>query len=275
MSAKPRHSLNPQAPIGVFDSGVGGLSVLQHLRQQLPDESYIYIADSHYTPYGERSPADILQRCELISDYLHGFCKAIVIACNTATSVAASPLRERWPDYTIIGMEPGIKPALAQSKTGNVGVLATTGTLNGEKYQALRAQLIGTQKIIEQPCPGLVEAIEQADTKQQQTLLQQYLQPLLEANCDVVVFGCTHYPFLRPIAQQLAPQLQFIDTGSAVAAHLHQRLESADALASANILNGKNLGGDCHCYTSGDVAQFNQTARALLGQPMLAGPFDL
>lgn len=266
--------LSVNQPIGVFDSGIGGLSVLRHLREQLPNEAYIYVADSQFAPYGDRSAEDILARSQHIARYLHSFCKAIVIACNTATSVAAQPLRAQWPDYPIIGMEPGIKPALAQSRTGKVGVLATTSTLNGEKYRALREQLVRHQDIIEQPCPGLVEAIESANHAQQTQLLEQYLEPLLDAECDVIVFGCTHYPFLRGVAETLAPDVHFIDTGPAVAAHLEDRLLQLCAIAPANRLHDTNLDGDCHCYTTGSVTEFNKLARQLLDTPITAGAFD-
>lgn len=211
-------------PIGVFDSGVGGLSVLQVIHQRLPNESLLYVADTKYVPYGEKDTDFIIGRSIKITEYfIANSVKVMVMACNTATAAASAILRERYPHLPIIAMEPAIKPASQATKTGKVGVLATSGTLKSAKFAALLERFSNDIMVFPQPCPGLVECIETGDLTGDKTkqLLVQYLQPLLEVGCDTIILGCTHYPFLRPLLVELVPEsINIIDTGEAVARHL-------------------------------------------------------
>ncbi len=224
-----------EAPVGVFDSGVGGLSVLGEIRARLPNESLLYVADSGHVPYGEKSPEYIRERCRQIADFLLGKgAKALVVACNTATVAAVAELRERHPGLPILGMEPAVKPAAAATRSGTVGVLATTGTLKSARFAALLDRFAHDVRVVTQPCPGLVECVEQGELAAPQTraLLASYVQPLLAAGCDTLILGCTHYPFLRPLLRELVPAgVELIDTGAAVARQLARLLAERDLLA--------------------------------------------
>lgn len=240
--------------IGVFDSGVGGLSVLHHIRQTLPQADLIYVADSGHVPYGDKSPAYIEARALKLTDFLRGQgAQAIVIACNTATAAAAHTLRVRHADLPIIGMEPAIKPAVAATRSGVVGVLATVGTLESARFAALLEKYAGNVKIITQGCPGLVEAVERGDLTGAETrrLLQRYLAPLLAAEADTLILGCTHYPFLAPLIRELAGEnVNLVDTGAAVARELKRRVET-----ELPCTNDPGTHGNTLFYTSGDLAQ--------------------
>jgi glutamate racemase len=220
--------MDRHAAIGVFDSGLGGISVLQAIRSLLPAESLIYIADSAHVPYGEQTPEFIVQRSVAISEFLLAQpVKAIVVACNTATAAAVGELRQRWPDVPIIGMEPAVKPAVQASQVGKVGVLATTGTLRSARFAALLERFASDVEVITQPCPGLVELIEagELDSAVTQALLNSYVEPLLQAGCDTLILGCTHYPLLKPLLRRMVPEhVQLIDTGDAVARRLQSEL---------------------------------------------------
>ncbi|HEX8541832.1 MAG TPA: glutamate racemase [Pseudomonas sp.] len=224
------------APVGVFDSGVGGLSVLGEIRSLLPNESLLYVADCGHIPYGEKTPEFIRQRCLIIADFFHQQrAKALVLACNTATAAAAAQLRERYPDWPIVGMEPAVKPAAAATRSGVVGVLATTGTLQSAKFAALLDRFAGDVRVVTQPCPGLVELIETGDlfSPTIRALLQSYVDPLLAEGCDTIILGCTHYPFLKPLLREMIPEsISLIDTGSAVARQLQRLLTQSDLLAN-------------------------------------------
>ncbi|MBM7060182.1 glutamate racemase [Pseudomonas sp. UL073] len=224
------------APIGVFDSGVGGLSVLGEIRQLLPAESLLYVADSGHVPYGEKTPEFIRERSQVIASFLLGQgAKALVLACNTATAAAVADLRERHPELPIIGMEPAVKPAAAATRSGVVGVLATTGTLKSAKFAALLDRFASDVRVITQPCPGLVERIEagELDGASTRALLQGFVAPLLAEGCDTLILGCTHYPFLKPLLRELVPAaVNLVDTGAAVARHLQRVLSARDLLAN-------------------------------------------
>jgi glutamate racemase len=217
------------APIGVFDSGVGGISVLREIRTRLPAESLLYVADSGHVPYGEKSPEFIRERSRLISEFLLARgAKALVLACNTATVAAVADLRERYPDLPIVGMEPAVKPAALATRSGVVGVLATSGTLKSAKFAALLDRFAADVRVVTQPCPGLVELIEAGELQSEATraLLSRYVEPLLAEGCDTLILGCTHYPFLRPLlAQMLPPSVALVDTGLAVARRLEHLLD--------------------------------------------------
>ncbi len=222
-----------QAPVGLFDSGVGGLSVLRDVRALLPAESLMYVADSRHAPYGIRSRRDIMERsCRLTECLANAGAKAVVIACNTATAAAAAELRRRFP-LPIIGMEPAIKPAVAASRNGVIGVLATEGTLESARFSALLSRYAYERRIITRPCPGLVEAVEAGEEDSPRTglLLERYLAPVLEAGADTIILGCTHFSFLRPQLERRLPRhVALMETGVAVARQLQRRLAVADLL---------------------------------------------
>ena len=235
------------APVGVFDSGIGGLSVLQHIRHILPHESLIYFADSAFAPYGEKSEADITERCIAITEFLlRQRIKALVVACNTATAAAINALRERYPDLIIIGMEPGLKPAANLSLNKVAGVMATQFTLQSEKFKKLRQQISVETAVTfeEQACVGLVNQIEKGELRSIATLklIRNYVTPLLQARADTIVLGCTHYPFVTHLIEQVIKEfqaenaassgadisaVQVIDTGLAVALQLQRLLEQS------------------------------------------------
>lgn len=214
-------------PIGVFDSGVGGISVLKHIHELLPHEDLLYFADSANAPYGNKTPEFIRERAFALSDFLiDKGAKAIVVACNTATAAAISALRERY-SIPIIGMEPAVKPAAAATKSGVIGVLATVGTLKSAQFAALLDNYGQNVKVVTEGCPGLVECIERGElaTPETRKLLEGYIQPLLDAGADTIVLGCTHYPFVKPLIQEIAgSEVTLIDTGTAVARQLEKRL---------------------------------------------------
>ena len=251
------------APIGVFDSGVGGLSVLREIRACLPQERLLYVADSGHVPYGEKSSEFIRERSQRIAEFLLGRgAKALVLACNTATAAAVGELRMRYPEVPIVGMEPAVKPAAAATRSGVVGVLATTGTLKSARFAALLDRFASDVRVITQPCPGLVECIEsgQLDSPATRELLQRLVAPLLAEGCDTLILGCTHYPFVKPLLRELLPaSVSLVDTGAAVARQLRRLLEERQLLAAAP------PGGN-QFWSSGDPQQMCQVLPCLWGQ---------
>ena len=226
--------MGSNAPVGVFDSGVGGLSVLGEINRLLPHESLLYVADSGHVPYGEKSADYIRQRSRNIAAFLvEQGAKALVLACNTATAAAVADLRSLY-SIPVVGMEPAVKPAALATRTGVVGVLATTGTLQSARFAALLDRFAGSVRVITQPCPGLVECVERGELQgpHVEYLLRAYTYPLLEAGCDTLILGCTHYPFLRAQLLAILPSgIALVDTGAAVARQLRTRLTDADLLA--------------------------------------------
>ena len=263
MTRLPRTEL----PIGIFDSGVGGLSVWRHVRAALPDARLIYVADSGHVPYGDKSPEYIGQRSLTIAQFLvEQGADAIVIACNTATAAAAALLRSRLP---IVGMEPAIKPAVAATKNGVVGVLATVGTLESARFAALLEKYAGNVKIVTQGCPGLVEQVERGDLDGPETrsLVTRYASPLLEAGADTLILGCTHYPFLTPLIAEIAgPGISLVDTGEAVARQLLRRMR--EELPERNV----DSGASALFFTSGDAGQASRIMTSLSRQGVVAQP---
>jgi glutamate racemase len=230
-------SLSADGPIGVFDSGIGGLTVLAEVRRALPAERLCYVADSGHAPYGDRPHRLVRERAEVITDFLieQQRAKAIVIACNTATSIAAAHLRARHL-LPIIAMEPAVKPAAARTATGVIGVLATSGTLASEKFEALRGRFHGAVQVLTQPCPGLVELIEAGDFEAEalRSLLTDLVRPLVERGADTLVLGCTHYPLVRGLIADIAgPAVEVTDAGAAVARHLRHRLTETGLLRTS------------------------------------------
>jgi len=216
------------ACLGVFDSGVGGLSVLRALHRAAPQVPMIYLADSANAPYGERGSDFVVQRSLRIASHLiEQGAAGLVVACNTATAAAVQQLRARWPALPIIGVEPGLKPAVAATRNGRIGVLATTGTLASDKYQRLlRAQPEGIC-VVPRACPGLARLIEQGDLRSVELLdaVEQHCAPLRAAEVDTVVLGCTHYAFVHDAIQAaMGPQVRIVDTADAVARHALERL---------------------------------------------------
>jgi len=229
------------APIGVFDSGIGGLSVLRALRTELPHERFVYFADSGHAPYGERGDAFVIERSLAIADELirsHGI-KALVVACNTATAAAIQSLRRQHPQLPIVGVEPALKPALAVTRTRRVGVWATRGTLESPKFAALRASLGDQAEFVTQACDGLALAIEQQSTEPERVpgLCKRYLDAMGRfgtgaGEIDTLVLGCTHYVFVREqLAERLGASVTFVDTGEPVARQTRRVLTDADQLA--------------------------------------------
>ena len=229
-------------PIGVFDSGVGGLSVLRHIRALLPQEHLIYFADTSFAPYGNKAESIVTERVLAIARFLieRGI-KALVVACNTATITSIKALRAHYPDLPIVGVEPGLKPAAALTASGKVGVLATSRTLAGEKFLLLREQISAASgaRFLLQGCPGLADQIELGQLNSPATiaLLERYVQPLLDQGADTLVLGCTHYPFVQEAIQEIAHRsgqpVTLVDTGAAVARQL-KRLLAAAALLRSN-----------------------------------------
>jgi glutamate racemase len=221
-------ALRTDAPIGIFDSGVGGLSVLRAIRAELPREDLLYVADSGYAPYGDRDADFIADRATRITELLlDAGVKAIVVACNTATVVAIEKLRA-WCPVPVVAMEPAIKPAAQTTQSGVVGVLATSRTLASPSVARLCAAYGKDIEILLQPCPGLVEQVEKAQLHSDATreLLVGYLSPLLLAGADTIVLGCTHYPFLAPLIREIVgPDIAIIDPATAVAKELARRLQ--------------------------------------------------
>lgn len=256
-----------EQPIGIFDSGIGGLSVLRHIQAALPNEDLRYFADSGFAPYGEKPEEVVIRRSMAIARFLLDcHCKALVIACNTATAAAIHLLRQTWPAIPIVGVEPGLKPAAAVTQSRIVGVLATERTLKSAKFNNLHRLLSqpGKVKFIMQPCPGLADLVEKNECRSAHAaeLVQRYVRPLVEQGADTLVLGCTHYPFLREIientlAEAGAPSTQIIDTGIAVARQLVRLLDQS-GLKQA----GKTSRSGVHAFTTGNPAllaeQFGQ-----------------
>ncbi len=243
------------SPIGIFDSGIGGLTVLGHIRSILPHENLYYVADRGYLPYGDKTDDFIYSRAQSITEFLiHKSVKAIVVACNTATAAAIHKLRHAY-HLPIIGMEPGVKPAIQLSRNGNIGVLATEGTLGSDKFRDLIERHANGAELYIKPCHGWVEHIEAGDLNEAETMqmLEMSLAPLLEKNVDTLVLGCTHYPFLTAQIQKLTgDEINIVDTGYAVAAQLKRKLWEHDLLTSSTSR------GQEWIWSSGDLNEMRE-----------------
>ena len=209
------------ATIGIFDSGSGGLSVYREIVKLLPGERFVYFSDNAHCPYGEKSPEYIRERASAITDTLLGMgADIIVAACNTATAAAISYLRENYPDVPFVGMEPAVKPAALGTKSGVIGVLATAGTLRGSKYLDTKDKWSGNVRVVEHVGQGFVELVEEGrlDGPDVEEVVRASVEPLVKEGADVIVLGCTHYPFLRPVIQRIAGEdVRIIDPAPAVA----------------------------------------------------------
>ncbi|MDH5378543.1 MAG: glutamate racemase [Gammaproteobacteria bacterium] len=221
--------MNPTAPIGVFDSGIGGLTILNELTRQLIHENFIYIADQAYMPYGTKAPELILQRCIQITDRLvQQGCKAIVVACNTATAMAIDTLRSRF-SLPIIGVEPAVKPALLHSQSKHVAVLATPVTINSPRFRQLVYRYGSDANTLLVPCPGWVELIESGPSNSEalRAFLSESLQPLLDSHVDSIVLGCTHYPILKnELVEVTQNRVSFFDSAAGVSRQLLRVIEA-------------------------------------------------
>jgi glutamate racemase len=249
--------------IALFDSGLGGLSILREVRRRLPQHDLLYLADTAYCPYGPRQPDEVCARALAIGNWLVGQgAGLLVVACNTASSAALELLRAELP-ITVVGMEPGLKPAAAATHSGRVGVLATSSTLAGARFAGLVERYAEGVEVITQPCPGLVELVEagELDGPTARTLIGRYVAPLLERGVDTLVLGCTHYPFLRPtIADIAGPHVAIVDTGPAVAQQVARVAEQ----------RGLPAGHGRACFwTTGDSARVTAAARRLLDEAVV------
>jgi glutamate racemase len=285
----------PQAssPIGVFDSGVGGLSVLRALLAAMPQERFVYLADSAHAPYGERGDAYVAARTHAISRYLceQHHIKALVVACNTATAAAIHEVRSSYPALPLVGLEPAIKPALAATRTGRVGVIGTRGTLTSAKFGKLMASLAGQAEFVVQPCDGLAHAIERsvaqplpapgspASTTETGALCARYVQAMGPfgagpGQIDTLVLGCTHYIFVaHELRALVGPGVQFIETGEPVARQTQRLLEAADLLyhptgaAAGEPLSHPDVTRRVELLTTGPVAMLAAAAQRWLDLP--------
>ena len=265
------NSISRSAPIGIFDSGVGGLSVLHHIRHLLPDEDLYYVADNGHLPYGNKSPETVQRRALAISDFLiQQGVKAIVVACNTATAAAITLLRQHY-DLPIIGMEPGVKPGIEQSRAGKVAILATAGTLGSAKFQDLMQRHGNGAEVVVQPCPGWVELVEtQADPATIKRTLEPQLLPLMAKGIDTLVLGCTHYPFLSEAIQELVgAEIRILDTGLAVARQLKRRLAAGD------LHRPGTQTGEERFWCSGPLPSTAQLISRLWGKPCRIEPLPI
>lgn len=247
-------------PVGILDSGVGGLSVLRAIRVRAPQADLIYYADQAHLPYGPRPQVEIRQLTETGVDWLLAQgCDAIVLACNTASAAALQELRAAHPAIPFVGMEPAIKPAAAATQSGVIGVLATPGTLRGELFRNTRERHAAHVRVIEQPCAGWVEQVESGELRGSaaQALVQRDVAPLLAAGADALVLGCTHFPFLAPVIEALAGEaVQLIDPAPAVAAQL-QRVMGEHLQAGQ---------GRVRFFSTRDSVALEQAAERLLGE---------
>jgi len=248
-------------PIGLFDSGIGGLSVWREIARQLPYEDTIYFADQIHIPYGPRSLQEIRSFSEAITRFLLARrCKLIVVACNTASAAALKYLRATFPDVPFVGMEPAVKPAAETTRTGVVGVLATPATFQGELFASVVERFANGVQLINQVCPGLVEQIEAGRLHTSDTLdmLDRFLLPIRAANADTIVLGCTHYPFVIEAIRQLAPGVNVIDPAPAVARQVDR------VLKERGLLRAEDGSGEPLFITSGDLQQYQQMLRTLV-----------
>jgi glutamate racemase len=252
------------SPIGIFDSGVGGLSVLRAIRAQMPEESVIYFGDQGHIPYGPRPMEQIRDFSEAITKFLlERDAKIIVVACNTASAAALKYLRDNFPEVSFVGMEPAVKPAAERTQTGKVGVLATPATFQGALYASVVERFANGVELLQNTCPGLVQEIERGNLsgKEPRQILNDALSPMLKKNIDTVVLGCTHYPFVIPLIQQIVGEnVRVIDPAPSVAKQVRRVLD-AKALSSPSKARGQ-----VRFYTSGDPEELKSLLPLLLGE---------
>lgn len=265
-------ALSPDAPIGIFDSGIGGLSVYREVRAMLPLEDVIYVADGAWVPYGSRTPEEIIARSETIVRHLAEMgVKIVIVACNTASSYAIDHLRETWPDLTFIGLEPAVKPAAIETRTGHVGVLATPRTISGGRLLRLIDRWASGVTVERVAGEGMVELVEGGTLAgpEVDATIRPLLDRMLGVGCDVIVLGCTHYPFLRrAISDYVGPNVRLIDSGTAIARR------ALGVLQSFGLLREGSGPGTFRLLTTGDAADASRIASALLNRPVNASHIE-
>jgi glutamate racemase len=272
-------TVSDEGRIGVFDSGVGGLSVLRHIRAALPSEHLMYFSDAGFAPYGDKPEAAIVERALAIAAYLDASgAKAVVVACNTATAAAIDAIRLRYPSLAVVGVEPGLKPAAEITRSRIVGVLATTTTLASPRFIRLQTQVTAATGVhfLLQPCPGLADQIEKGELRSSATvrLVERLVHPLLQQGADTLVLGCTHYPFVQPLIEAVAARFRasgtppedtpatLIDTGAAVARQL------TAVLGLRGVLRQSAAPGALSACTSGSPGTLALALRTLLSIDM-------
>jgi glutamate racemase len=257
-------TISHRSPIGIFDSGVGGLSVLRAIRDQIPGEDVIYLGDQGHIPYGPRPMQEIRDFSEAITNFLLELeAKIIVVACNTASAAALNHLRGTHPQVQFVGMEPAVKPAVEHTRTGRVGVLATPATLQGALYASVVERFANGVELIQNTCDGLVQQIEAGDLDggATRTILENALLPMLEKNIDTVVLGCTHYPYVIPLIKRIVGEnVRVIDPAPAVARQVRRLLEAGKRM------NGSSSRGSVRLFTSSDPAALQSMLPKLLGE---------
>jgi len=252
------------SPIGIFDSGVGGLSVLQEIRCQLPSEDLLFVADQAHVPYGSRSLSQVREFSREITNFLLSRgSKIVVVACNTASAAALHYLRQTFPDVPFVGMEPAVKPAAERTKSGLVGVLATPATFQGELYNSVVERFAKGITVLKDTCEGLVAQIERGDLDAPSTrvILENALRPMIVRGVDRVVMGCTHYPFVIPLIKEIVgPDVEVIDPAPAVARQVGRILDARGLRKLDSTL------GTVQYLTTGDSAKLTQLLPHLIGE---------
>ncbi|MDR2391922.1 MAG: glutamate racemase [Planctomycetota bacterium] len=253
-----------QAPVGVLDSGLGGLSVLQEIWKQLPSERTIYCADCEHLPFGPRPMAEVRKLVFAMTEkLLEESAKIIVLACNTASAAALKELRSAFPDIPFVGMEPAVKVAANGTRQGKLGILATQATFQGELFENVVERYARNVKIYRQACPGLAECIEthSLDHPAIRSLLEKYVRPLLDRGVDEIVLACTHYPLVKDaIAEMAGPGIEIIDPSPAIARR------TAQIMTERKMLNDEGM-PEKKFWVSGNAQRFGQFSREILGQP--------
>ncbi len=265
-------NISADASIGVFDSGVGGLSVLRAIRRELPAEHVLYVADQAHVPYGPRPLEEVRAFAQGITRFLLARgAKLIVVACNTASAAALHALRQEFPHVPFVGMEPAVKPAAEQTRSGVVGVLATPATFQGALYASVVERFAEGVKLLPHTCPGLVGQIEQGHLNGYETrsILESALLPMLEEGADTIVLGCTHYPFVMPLIQEIVgPSVRVIDPSPAIARQTRRLLEMRGLLRSAQ------TPASLRFFTTGLLQPFAMLLPQLLGETGPIVPLD-
>jgi glutamate racemase len=249
--------------VGIFDSGIGGLSVLREIHNMLPFQPIYYIADQAHVPYGKRQMSEIRDFAFAITDFLIAMgAQMIVVACNTASAAALKELRKEYPQLTFIGMEPAVKPATQKTHSGIVGVLATPATFQGKLYHTLVEKFARDVKILTHTCPGLVEAIESGEIATQSTrlILQRALLPMIEKGADTIVLGCTHFPFVIPMIKDIVgPDIAVIDPSPAIAKRV------SFLLSELNLIKRYSSKSEIVFSSTGKPESFKRTIYSLIG----------
>ena len=257
------------SPIGIFDSGVGGLSILRAIRKELPGERAVYLADQAHVPYGNRALENVRTLSIAIARFLiNQNAKIIVVACNTASAAALHQLRKSFPKIDFVGMEPAIKPAIGISRSGVVGVLATPATFQGTLYESLVERFAGNVQILQDTCPGLVKQIENGEFNSTKTrdILTRSIEPMIDKGADTLVLGCTHYPFVVPTIKEITEsRVTVVDPAPAVARQTKRLLGLNNAL-NEDILTSSDIGNNIQLYTSGNLIKFRELAIKMLGE---------